>query len=187
LQLDDEYSQRLLDLFHEWERNPQALLSWLLLIVFLTKKDGGQRPVGLTMFFFRVWSKCRHDVASAWDSAHNESFFWSLGNKTCESSGWVHGAYVAAGRLNGLASASAFTDLFKYYEMISHQDLYEQAVETGFNLVLLRGLCVYYSGWRAISFEGATSLPFQVFSTVVAGCSCATTLARLCLYTLLKR
>ena len=56
---------RMLDLFHAWEEAPQILLILLTTIVFLDKKTGGARPIGLIVSLLRIWSRLRQPVASA--------------------------------------------------------------------------------------------------------------------------
>eukprot|EP00959_Pyramimonas_sp_CCMP1952_P057635 1203177-Pyramimonas_sp.AAC.1 len=44
----------------------------------------------------------------------------------------------------GLVSSTLAIDLTKYYELISHDELYDQAVETEFPMVLLKAVCSSY-------------------------------------------
>ena len=59
--------------------------------------------------------------------------------------------------------------------------------ETNFPQALLRALCVMYSGFRVVSFKGTVSEAFETNGGILAGCSCATTLARVMVYRLLLR
>ena len=86
-----------------------------------------------------------------------------------------------------LATVTCLADLEKFYEHIPHSELYEEALTTGFNLVLLRALCVMYAGYRAISYQGAVSEAFKVGGTIMAGCSNAVALAKLLLFRSLRK
>ena len=187
LQLPDHLLLRLLDLLHEWERQPLPLEEFLSLIVFLGKPEGGVRPIGLTICLLRIWSRARSQICRQWEADNDEAFFWGKATQSCERAGWVHNVVAAYATRKGLAAASLMADLEKFYEHVSHEDLLEEAKATGFNLVLLRALCVLYSGSRAISYQGACSQPFEVGGTILAGCSCATTLAKLLLLRLLRK
>ena len=113
-------------------------------------------------------------------------FYWGGGTRSCERAGWTHNVLVAFASSTGLGAVTCLADLEKIYEHISHQVLYDQAVATGFNLVLLRALCVMYSGYRVVSYRGMVSEAFRVGGTILAGCSCAVALAKLILHTSLS-
>ena len=50
----------------------------------------------------------------------------------------------------------------------------------------MRALCGLYAGPRAVSFNGAGSRAFEAGGTILPGCSCATTMARVILVRLLR-
>ena len=185
-QLPEEYRIRMIDLFHLWEAQPQALMDFLTKVIFLDKPDGGVRPICLTCAFLRIWSRLRQPVAKQWEAEHSAEFFWGSGTKSCERAGFVHNVFVAYCKHTGLSSVTCLADLEKFYEHVSHEVLYQEAVETGFNLVLLRALCTMYAGYRAISYRGMSSEAHRIGGTIMAGCSCALALAKLLLYTALK-
>lgn len=86
-----------------------------------------------------------------------------------------------------LTVVTLVADIQKFYEQVDHIDLRKEAEATGFNLKLLRRLCVLYSGDRTISYRGASSQAFPVWGTIIAGCSCATSVAKLLLWRALAR
>jgi len=187
LMLPDSMLLRLLDLFALWEDKPQALQEFLTLICFLAKPEGGVRPIGLTICLLRVWSRLRSPVARQWEAANDSQVFWGKGTQSCERAGWVHNVLASYANRKGLDTATFIADLEKFYEHVGHEELYQEAQATGFNLVLLRALCTLYGGLRAIIFDGACSEAIKVEGTILAGCSCATSLAKLLLLRLLKR
>ena len=87
---------------------------------------------------------------------------------------------------HGMAAASILADLLKFYELVSHDALRREAEAVGFNLRLLRALCVIYSSPRIALAGGCASEPFAVGGTIAAGCSCATGLAKVMLIGLLR-
>ena len=106
---------------------------------------------------------------------------------TCDRAGWHHNVLSGFARQSKhLEAASWFGDPRKYYEEVSHEALWQEAKATDFNLVLLRCLLIMYGMDRTMSVEGAFSPTFQAHGTVIAGCSCATTLSRVLLYRTLK-
>ncbi|CAK0815915.1 unnamed protein product, partial [Prorocentrum cordatum] len=76
-------------------------------------------------------------------------------------------------------AASLFLDISKFYEHVRHDVLWANAVRFGFNLRLLRGLLTSYQAPRMILAAGMASPAFGTTGTVLAGCACATAVAKL--------
>ena len=81
----------------------------------------------------------------------------------------------------GTDSATVLLDLKKLYEHVRHVDLFAAARQFDFNIKLLRGVVTIYSGFRTLLCDGAISEFVQATGAIVAGCSAATTLAKLLL------
>ena len=71
-----------------------------------------------------------------------EGLFWGTTGHTCDQAGWIHGVLNAYAHAKGLHTATGFVDLAKFYEHVRHLRLKEQAKLHGYNLKLLRALCV---------------------------------------------
>jgi len=187
LLLPAELKVRLLQVLMAWEDQPILLERWLALIIFIAKKDGGVRPIGLTILWLKLLSRMRRPVCDAWEADNDDSFFWGSRGRACDRAGWVHNAYVGfAASDPDLEAVSFFGDLRKFYEHAGHAELWAEAKATKFNLKLLRWLTVSYAGFRSLQFHGCFTDPFVVRGTILAGCSCATTMARLLLVRLLR-
>ncbi|CAK0798446.1 unnamed protein product, partial [Prorocentrum cordatum] len=76
-------------------------------------------------------------------------------------------------------AGSLFLDIVKFYENLRHDVPWSCAIEHNFNIRLLRGLLAMYQAPRFICFAGLVSDGFCSHGTVLAGCACATTLAKL--------
>ena len=63
--------------------------------------------------------------------------------------------------------------------------LVQEAEAVQFPLALVVAACQLYAGPRMLSISGAVSATFEAMGTILAGCSLATTLARVLLYRLL--
>ena len=50
----------------------------LIQIVLLSKPSGGWRPIGLFVSMYRLWGRCKRDLAAEWEAQHARCFF-SLG------------------------------------------------------------------------------------------------------------
>ena len=86
-----------------------------------------------------------------------------------------------------MAHASVFTDLAKFYEHVSHEELRQAAGATDFDLRLLRGYVAIYRLPRRAVYKGAVPELFHANGTIAAGCSGALALSKLLLATLLRR
>ena len=103
----------------------------------------------------------------------------------CNRGGWLQATLVAFAKYKGLEVASFFSDLAKFYEQVEHEILAREGSEVGFPTPLLTALLGFYSCDRALSYNGACSVAFSVPGTILAGCSCATTCAKVVLHRLL--
>ena len=184
--LPTAFKQRILDLLHRFESRPEVLIELLTLFCFIPKDSGGVRPIGLLIALVRIWSRMRSKTCAEWEKANDHKFFVGKAGRTCEKSGWEHNIVSAYARAKGLDVITFIADLAKFYEHIRHRDLLLEAKATGFNLKLLRALCCIYGGFRAATFRGATSGAVRAYGTVIAGCSCATSLSKLLLLRALK-
>ena len=112
---------------------------------------------------------------------NDEDFFWGTKGRSCESAAFLHNLVASWARSKGLDVCTVALDVAKFFENISHKDVVSEARATGFPIRLVRCLVVFYGGWRAVSYMGATSEPFKAFGTILPGCSCATGVAKLIL------
>ena len=187
LQLPPSYRRRLLGILGAWERDAQKPRSWSNLIVFQDKPQGGKRPIGQTVSPLRVWSRMRAADAASWErQSANDSFFWGTVGRPCDQAAWNHTVLAEYGRETGADVATLYGDLLKFYELVSHKVLLREAKAVGFPLRLLKPLLAMYAGSRVLTV-GALAIEVQVKSTILAGCSCATTLAKVLLLRLLRR
>ena len=76
--------------------------------------------------------------------------------------------------------------MMKFYEMVSHNELLCAARDTGFSVRLLKPWCALYRGPRRASYHTSTSDVIHAHGAIIAGCSCATGLAKLMTITVLR-
>eukprot|EP00959_Pyramimonas_sp_CCMP1952_P366699 7679994-Pyramimonas_sp.AAC.1 len=72
-----------------------------------------------------MWSRLRHKQVSKWESKlPDRFFFWGASSEaSCDKPAWIHNTLAAVAPQLGFASFSAFVDLRKFYDMVSHQEL----------------------------------------------------------------
>ncbi|CAK0836444.1 unnamed protein product, partial [Prorocentrum cordatum] len=141
---------RILDILAAFDEAPASIQGQVSLMVFIPKADGGVRPIALLPLVLRLWA------------------------------GWLHNCFAGFAKSNPqFEAASLFLDISKFYEHVRHDVLWANAVRFGFNLRLLRGLLTSYQAPRMILAAGMASPAFGTTGTVLAGCACATAVAKL--------
>ena len=68
--------------------------------------------------------------------------------------------------------------LEKFYELVQHPSALLQAKMNDFPFRLMQLALASYRGWRTLQYGDAGAKPFRVAKTIVAGCSMATSLAK---------
>eukprot|EP00959_Pyramimonas_sp_CCMP1952_P133010 2780816-Pyramimonas_sp.AAC.1 len=124
-------------------------------------------------------------MAKEWEEQHASPVFWGAKDRECDRAGWIHQMLAHYAAVRGLDTATLATDLDKFYERVCHFVLFNEGEGCGFPVKLLRAACGLYAGPRAISFRGCVSGVIRAVGTVLAGCSLATSLARVLVYRLL--
>ena len=68
--------ERVIDVILRFEDFRQLPLEWLTSIVFLSKPDGGHRPIGLEVAIVSLWGKLRRVQAKEWERSRETHAFW---------------------------------------------------------------------------------------------------------------
>jgi hypothetical protein len=178
LYLPTSWRERYIDLLMLWERAACKPKAWLHAFVLLDKPSGGDRTIGLSVAPLRIWSKMRRPLAAAWEASHNDDFFHGSEGRPCEKAAWSLSVHAGAAQVLGGAGAAFFLDLEKFYELVQHPSALLQAELNGFPLRLMQLALASYRGWRTLLYNDAVAVPFRVAKTIVAGCSLATSLAK---------
>ena len=185
--LPDDMRRALIELLRLWESTCVLPAEWPTLVVFIPKATGGERPIGLVTSLLRLWGKLRRAQADAWESSHNSSFCWGVAGKLCDRAVWEQIIFAAHAASLGQSSATMLLDLEKFYEHVAHDVLLCEAEAVGFPPRLARAAVALYGGLRAISYKNGVSATFKASRSIIAGCSLATTMARVLLFRLLTR
>eukprot|EP00959_Pyramimonas_sp_CCMP1952_P127236 2661550-Pyramimonas_sp.AAC.1 len=186
LLLPRDFLERLIDLMMLWEKKLSLPRKYATQIIFQGKPDGaGLRPLALIVSVLRAWAKVRQVVARSWELDHSADFFWGARDKECDRAGWQHAMLNEFARIQNFEAGTWFGDLDKFYERVGPAILFEEAEATGVHLGLTRAAIVLYTGARALNFQGAASNLIEATGTILAGCSLATTFAKVVLHRLL--
>jgi hypothetical protein len=187
LQLSTNLRERFLDVLISWETTMEMPTAWAHKVIAIPKPDGGgSRTIGLSSAALRVWSKLRQPLAAAWEDAAPDPAFWGAHGRPCDRAAWSHNIFRAAAQGAAVSYASVFLDLCKFYEMVGHDTFLAEASATGFSEHLAACLAMSWGGLRYMEVDGAASAVFRVHGTILAGCSAATSAAKVLVLRLIR-
>eukprot|EP00959_Pyramimonas_sp_CCMP1952_P374589 7845033-Pyramimonas_sp.AAC.1 len=174
-------------MLNSWGRNPQRGQLWATIVVFIPKPDGGQRPIGPMPMLARLWPRKRQRDCAKWERPIDQQAFWgNSSSRGCDKTAWLHNSFVVHAKSSREEAGSFYADLSEYCEHIGHFELKVAAQAWGFDLGLLRALCCAHRAPRRARIGTCLSGAVYASGTVVAGCSCATALAKLLLSSVLR-
>eukprot|EP00973_Karenia_brevis_P010696 1449737-Karenia_brevis.AAC.1 len=83
----------------------------VLTIVFLSKPDGGKRPIGLLPGLLRLWGKVRRGLAKQWEKEHQRPYFWGEARKPAAGSVHLQSLRNEVAKAKGEETASTLLDM----------------------------------------------------------------------------
>ena len=150
----------------------------LLTIVFIPKAATGVRPIGLFTASLRLWGRLRRSIADQWEQEHQREYFWGGKGKSVENCVWRQALASEYSNATGKPAASILVDLVKAYEMLKHRMCLVRFLDAEIPFYFARWCLLSYAGPRVLRLGDAYSEPLQLTTSIVAGCSGATTLLR---------
>ena len=165
----------------------EALGTWsealnLVLIVLLSKSDGGLRPIGLFPTPARLWMRVRATVARAWEVANHIPSVFGGACKGAQRAAWAAAFAAEESAAQGQQHLASLLDLVKAFERIPHHLVVVAAVRLGFDLIVLRLSLAAYRLARSIGVEGTFSALLIATRGITAGSGFATIELRILLH-----
>ena len=160
----------------------------MMLIALIPKADGGLRPIGLFPGSLKPmlhWTKS--GLGSKWATAHRRPYFFGEQGKSCDACVWIQAAAADFATERQQAAVSVLFDLKKAYEHMRYDVLRRAAEKHDFPLLLMRLLLSFCSMMRVLSLGNLVAFGCMPMRGVVAGCSFADIMMRLCLIDPLDR
>ena len=120
--------QALLSMFHAVERTgrwPGA--AGHVIIVLLTKAEGGFGPIGLFPSVVRIWMRIRLQDAVVWQTLHERPWLYASTAKGADVASWRLSARAELAHALGLDHAAGLYDLVKCFERVPHAILVAKA------------------------------------------------------------
>ena len=167
-----------------WYEQSGVFMGTCTNVIFLDKPGGGERPIGLLPTLYRIWAKARRPYADLWEKEHHREFFWLAPDASTEQAVHFQGLRAEHAAATGQYSTALLTDITKAYEHVCHARLVTFALQHEFPLSILRLCLEAYASPRRLMINGCCTEPFELGGTsLVAGCSMASTLLKLYMLT----
>eukprot|EP00974_Lingulodinium_polyedra_P013772 1335169-Lingulodinium_polyedra.AAC.1 len=96
------------------------------------KPSGGARLLGLMNFIVRVWGRCRFRLTRQWELEHQSDIFWGGMGRSTSRAVFHQNIDAEMQCLQGGHAATALYDLWKAYEQVVPEVLWQEALAAGF-------------------------------------------------------
>ncbi len=143
----------------------------LVIVVLISKKDGGRRPVGLMPAAYRLWAKVRQSYVRRWEVQWDRKYLAAARGKSATDVAWVRSLRAEYAASSGATAASILWDLRKCFDHGSHVLLASEAKELMFPLAVARLSVAMYTAERRLRLDSAFSQPIRPTRGFIAGCS----------------
>jgi len=186
--MDEEGWDELTTIFQEVEQHMVwPILLAIAKVCFPQKPQGGERPICLLNMLYRVWALARRGEVSKWDEQHRGPWdFASPGRSALQGAAEMALEFELASwkREHMLAM---LVDAEKFYDHVGWDHLLADADERRYPPLQLVLAIEMARAPRYLSASGAVSATaVDVFNSLAAGCTYATSEARLFLFGLLS-
>ncbi len=143
----------------------------LVIVVLISKKDGGRRPVGLMPAAYRLWAKVRQGYVRRWEAQWDRRYLAAARGKSATDVAWVRSLRAEYAASSGATAASILWDLRKCFDHGSHVLLASEAKELMFPLAVARLSVAMYTAERRLRLDNAFSQPIRPTRGFIAGCT----------------
>ena len=138
-------------------------------IALLVKARKFERPIALCHVAYKCWLKCRYSLVARKVQAYGAMGAARPGVAAIDIC--VKRVLLAEiARARQKTRISLFLDLSTFYEIVSHSQLHENAIQVGFPFVVLNGAIQVYRGARILQGDSQASPPAYSQRGILAGC-----------------
>ena len=150
-------------------------------MVRIPKESGGHRLIGILPTLYRIWGKLRRPDCVKWEAANNDGTDFAVAGQSSQRAAWDFALSNEAVQGSGGSTVAWQGDLEKCYEFIPFQCIVEEAIATRLPPVLTKLVVGMYASKRRIVKDKVYSKAVRTRKGIIAGCSIATTLVKVCL------
>lgn len=145
----------------------------------------GERPICIFSCFFQLWGLLRAGLNSTWEA--ERAGFWdtAIAGSSALTTGLLRALLDEVAAVNGIAAASIYYDMEKFYDNISLVVLCRLALKLVYPALPLALSVQAYLGGRRLRADGCLSDEVHPSNSLGAGCRRANTFSRIMLYELL--
>ena len=159
------------------------LQALLVLIGFLGKEGGGERPIGLTAMLYRFVMRLYKGIIGSWDEKFHAHWDYAVKKSPCLRAALLRALKLEVGALSNLCTVSILWDIRAFFDSIRIVDVVKLGVEHLFPPVLLRLSLLAHVGPRAFKEKSFIGPWLQSTGlSIVAGCVSSVSITRCILY-----
>ena len=153
----------------------------------LLKEAGGHRLIGLLPAIYRIWGKLRRPLCAEWEEKHKDPCDFAVAGRSAPRAAWDFAMENEACTCTGGHTVAWQGDMEKCYELIPFTAILNEAKVLEFPAGVAVLATAMYAGKRRIVVDRVYSTERRTIKGIVAGCSVATTLVKVCVRRFLKR
>jgi len=183
--LPDEAYDELAQLLNDMELSLSApVQTLLLLMIFLEKPTGGERPIGLTSGLYRLHCKLRKWGTTQWEA--DKIKWWDTAVKGSDAlqRGLRRLLKAEVCSVLDFPQATLLWDAEKFFDTISPEQVAAAGLQLGYPVVPLFFAMCTHTAARVLSSDGHHAEAFLPSSSILAGCQHSVAFTRLFLYEL---
>ena len=156
-------------------------------LIRLSKEAGGHRLIGLLPALYRVWGKLRRPLCAEWEERHRDPCDFAVSGRSAPRAAWDFAVENEACTSSGGQTVCWQGDMEKCYELVPFTAILGEAKELEFPAGVAFLATAMYAGRRRVVVDQVYSSARRTTKGIVAGCSVATTLVKVCVRRFLKR
>jgi len=158
----------------------------LVIIALLLKPNGGDRPIALAPFVFRIWTALFVPVIEQWDPSFIEHWDTAVKGSSALRAALARLVKDEIAQHYGQFILSTLWDASKFYDCLDLRKILKEAGSAAMPAAVIRICLTMYLAPRVIKVDTAFGTPFAIYNSILQGCRFANRMCRFGLYGILR-
>jgi len=183
-----EGRQALADFLNQCEAQVSfPIQAFLTTVSFIPKPFGGERPIAAIVFLYRVWIRIRRPRITEWEAGHAHHWDTAVAGNSALRVALRRSLRRECAIADGKFLVGAFWDGEAFYDSLSVRDILVLGQEVNYPIHDLVMGSLVHLGPRYIKANQCFDIdPIVVFSSILAGCSQATSWTKIATFRILE-
>ena len=158
----------------------------LVIIALLLKPNGGDRPIALAPFVFRIWTALFVPVIEQWDPSFIEHWDTAVKGSSALRAALARLVKDEIAQHYGQFILSTLWDASKFYDCLDLRKILKEAGSAAMPAAVIRICLTMYLAPRVIKVDTAFGTPLAIYNYILQGCRFANRMCRFGLYGILR-